>query len=84
MLARQAVGHYFFDLQLSQVKSVRKEFESMSSPKAVIMDDTAINRAITRIAHEIVEKNEGVEDLALVGMARLIAVSSMICLLYTS
>lgn len=68
MLARQAVGHYFFDLQLSQVKSVRKEFESMSSPKAVIMDDTAINRAITRIAHEIVEKNEGVEDLALVGI----------------
>ena len=40
----------------------------MSSPKAVIMDNTAINRAITRIAHEIVEKNEGVEDLALVGI----------------
>ena len=40
----------------------------MSSPKAVIMDETAINRAITRIAHEIVEKNEGVENLALVGI----------------
>lgn len=40
----------------------------MSSPKAVIMDETAIKRAITRIAHEIVEKNEGVENLALVGI----------------
>lgn len=40
----------------------------MSSPKAVIMDETAISRAITRIAHEIVEKNEGVENLALVGI----------------
>lgn len=40
----------------------------MSSPKAVIMDETAVSRAITRIAHEIVEKNEGVENLALVGI----------------
>lgn len=40
----------------------------MASPKAVIMDETAINRALTRIAHEIVEKNEGIENLALVGI----------------
>ena len=40
----------------------------MTEPKAVILDATAINRAITRIAHEIVEKNEGTEDLALVGI----------------
>ena len=39
-----------------------------SAPKAVIMDETAINRALMRIAHEIVEKNEGVEGLALVGI----------------
>ena len=39
-----------------------------SSPKAVIMDATAIHRAITRIAHEIVEKNEGIQNLALVGI----------------
>ena len=31
----------------------------MSSPKAIIMDETAVQRAITRIAHEIVERNEG-------------------------
>ena len=39
-----------------------------SVAKAVIMDETAIDRALTRIAHEIVEKNEGVENLALVGI----------------
>ena len=40
----------------------------MSSPKAVIMDKTAVSRALTRIAHEIVEKNEGTENLAIVGI----------------
>ena len=32
------------------------------------MDAEAIRRAITRIAHEIVERNKGVTDLALVGI----------------
>ncbi|MFZ5966304.1 MAG: bifunctional pyr operon transcriptional regulator/uracil phosphoribosyltransferase PyrR [Bacillota bacterium] len=36
--------------------------------KAQIMDENAIQRAITRIAHEILEKNKGVEDLVLVGI----------------
>ena len=39
-----------------------------SSPKAIIMDEVAVSRAIKRIAHEIVERNEGCEDLALVGI----------------
>ena len=39
-----------------------------TSPKAVIMDETAVNRAMTRIAHEILERNEGCDDLALVGI----------------
>ena len=39
-----------------------------TSPKAVIMDETAVNRAMIRIAHEILERNEGCEDLALVGI----------------
>ncbi|MBM6988812.1 bifunctional pyr operon transcriptional regulator/uracil phosphoribosyltransferase PyrR [Parafannyhessea umbonata] len=39
-------------------------------PKAVIMDDQAMERAITRIAHEIVEHNEGSDDIALVGIIR--------------
>ncbi len=36
--------------------------------KALIMDDKAMDRAITRIAHEIIEKNKGIEDVALVGI----------------
>jgi pyrimidine operon attenuation protein/uracil phosphoribosyltransferase len=34
----------------------------------VIMDETAIRRALTRIAHEILEKNKGVQDCVLVGI----------------
>ncbi|SES65829.1 pyrimidine operon attenuation protein / uracil phosphoribosyltransferase [Natronincola peptidivorans] len=33
-----------------------------------LMDDKAINRAITRIAHEILEKNKGANDIILVGI----------------
>lgn len=38
--------------------------------KAEIMDESGINRAVTRIAHEIIEKNKGVEDLVLIGIQR--------------
>lgn len=38
--------------------------------KAHIMDDAAVDRALTRIAHEIIEKNRGVEDVCLVGIQR--------------
>ena len=34
----------------------------------VVMDAERISRTLTRIAHEIVERNKGVEDLALVGI----------------
>lgn len=36
--------------------------------KAVLMDTDGIRRALTRIAHEIVEHNKGVENLMLVGI----------------
>lgn len=36
--------------------------------KAKILDKDAISRALTRIAHEIVEKNKGTENLCLVGI----------------
>lgn len=36
--------------------------------KAVVMDSSAMSRAITRIAHEILEKNRGAENLVLVGI----------------
>ena len=34
----------------------------------IVMDADRIGRTLTRIAHEIVERNKGVEDLALVGV----------------
>jgi pyrimidine operon attenuation protein/uracil phosphoribosyltransferase len=39
-------------------------------PKAVIADEEEMRRLILRIAHEIVERNNGVEDLALIGIQR--------------
>ncbi len=36
--------------------------------KALIMDSEKIRRSLTRIAHEIIEKNKGVDDLVLVGI----------------
>ncbi|UOQ93104.1 bifunctional pyr operon transcriptional regulator/uracil phosphoribosyltransferase PyrR [Halobacillus shinanisalinarum] len=36
--------------------------------KATVLDDAAIRRALTRISHEIIEKNKGVEDIVLVGI----------------
>lgn len=38
--------------------------------KAKIMDKEAIKRALKRIAHEIVEKNKGIENVVLVGIRR--------------
>lgn len=36
--------------------------------KTEIMDEKALDRAMTRIAHEIIEKNKGVEDIVLLGI----------------
>ncbi len=36
--------------------------------KSVLLDDKAIKRTLTRISHEIIEKNKGVEDLVLMGI----------------
>lgn len=36
--------------------------------KAQLMDEKAMARAITRVSHEIIEKNKGVEDVVLVGI----------------
>jgi len=38
--------------------------------KAEIMDESAINRALTRISHEIIEKNKGIGNTALIGIQR--------------
>ena len=36
--------------------------------KAEIMDEAAVKRSLVRIAHEIIEKNKGTDNLALVGI----------------
>jgi len=36
----------------------------------LLMDEKAMARAVTRIAHEIIERNKGVEALALIGIQR--------------
>ncbi|WP_204552893.1 bifunctional pyr operon transcriptional regulator/uracil phosphoribosyltransferase PyrR [Bacillus ectoiniformans] len=36
--------------------------------KAVVLDEQAIRRALTRVAHEILERNKGVENCVLVGI----------------
>jgi pyrimidine operon attenuation protein/uracil phosphoribosyltransferase len=38
--------------------------------KYVIMDEMGMKRALTRIAHEIIERNKGVENVAVVGIRR--------------
>lgn len=38
--------------------------------KTEIMDESAINRALSRIAHEIAEKNKGVENVVAIGIQR--------------
>ena len=40
----------------------------MLKEKAEIVDADGLRRIVTRIAHEIVERNKGVDDLALVGV----------------
>ncbi|MCF6094760.1 bifunctional pyr operon transcriptional regulator/uracil phosphoribosyltransferase PyrR [Microaerobacter geothermalis] len=40
----------------------------MLQEKSMILDEAAIRRALTRIAHEILEKNKGVDDCVIVGI----------------
>lgn len=40
----------------------------MTMDTHIIMDETAIRRALTRIAHEILEKNKGIEDCIVIGI----------------
>ena len=39
-----------------------------SREKAQVLDEAALDRALTRIAHEILERNGGAKDLAFVGL----------------
>jgi len=53
-------GKRIFLCQQLEVKTV--------NVKATVLDEQAIRRALTRIAHEIIEKNKGIENCVLVGI----------------
>ena len=38
--------------------------------KSVLLDEKAIQRTLTRVAHEIIEKNKGIENIIFVGIMR--------------
>lgn len=38
--------------------------------KHQVMDEMGIKRALTRIAHEIIEKNKGIKDVVIIGIRR--------------
>ncbi len=40
------------------------------SVKAVLMDEAAVKRALTRISHEILEKNRGAQNVVIIGIRR--------------
>ncbi len=48
--------------------------------KTEIMDEKALDRALTRIAHEIIERNKGVEELVMIGIkTRGITLAKRLC-----
>lgn len=49
---------------------VFRKVHNMAGYKAVLMDEAAVGRALKRIAHEIVERNNGCEQICLVGIRR--------------
>jgi len=42
----------------------------MTSQNTIVMDQAAIGRSLNRIAHEIIERNKGVENIILLGIHR--------------
>ena len=50
------------------------------TPKTRIMDAVAMSRAISRIAHEIMEHNQGLEDVCIFGIKRRgVPLARMLC-----
>ena len=46
-----------------------------------LLDEDDIRRAVARLSHEIIESNQGIDDLILIGIETR---GHYICLLYTS
>jgi pyrimidine operon attenuation protein/uracil phosphoribosyltransferase len=48
--------------------AIFKKAGGIMNQKALVLDEQAIGRALTRIAHQIIEKNKGIQDCVLVGI----------------
>ncbi len=69
MLFSARLPSVYSDWGLFLWRNVQEKGETIDmAEKAAILDDQAITRAITRIAHEIIEKNRGIDDCILVGI----------------
>ena len=51
-----------------QKKTLNEYMSTHQGIKAKIMDEDSIRRTITRLAYEIIERNKGVENIAIVGV----------------
>lgn len=47
---------------------MRLEMTIMKSKERIVLDAMEINRALSRVAHEVIERNRGLTDLTLVGI----------------
>jgi pyrimidine operon attenuation protein / uracil phosphoribosyltransferase len=61
-------GRFFFGCRTGAGRRT-EEVKGMKKRK-VVMDAEAIERSLTRVAYQIVEKNKGVEDLVLIGIQK--------------
>ena len=61
-------GRFFFGCRTGAGNGT-EEVKGMKKRK-VVMDAEAIERSLTRVAYQIVEKNKGVEDLVLIGIQK--------------
>lgn len=53
----------------ARLMRMKEEAASMTVEQhRILMDETAIRRALTRIAHEIVERNKGIDNVLMVGI----------------
>ena len=66
---RQSV-RYTASFPPTSIQSGRYHMTSKSDTGKTILDRDGIQRAVSRIAHEILERNHGVKQLALVGIQR--------------
>lgn len=62
-------GRFFFGRRRSAQLANGEEVNGMKKRK-VVMDAEGIERSLTRVAYQILEKNKGVEDLVLVGIQK--------------